>query len=625
MAQYRATSDTLGITWGKARTVLEAVCRSAALQAEEVGAASRLTTLGSTPADCAFIIGTLIFLCLAAFLDSAFRSENVAAAIVALIGASVSAYFLKTTRAAESSELSTRLSVIADKFNEACSNDDADTSGLQFSQMHALRHGSPLTSVVPVYRNGQWHRVPTLLLVESDLIALATSDVAPGAAIEYLAQSDSSATPRPIVLAKGDLVPEKDYARSRTLGEIDTFLDLCGQVRCFRMQETPAKEYLKRITSSLAEERDLHQSPLAEVHLRKLASLLYRCKLVIAVVVFFVCVLRFIIERRPNEWVYYLIIRPAAAMTVVLFPSLPVLVTFIEMIASAQLIECSERSRIATTSKPKEVNLFEAIFGWILQSGLCSLKRVISQRLGKSTFSQLALRSWLVGDAWNPEQSPVPLRSSKLVERLGIVTMLSVVDEEVIFEPFSVPETVFFKGASSSKSLKFYQSGSGFGFEDPSWWQCMTSLKPIGLCAMVVATKMGNIEVEDEEVNVLNRESQTRMREALVKHIRRSPPAEHGSLSGSDFSRDDQHHVDLALEIGFSNEDLSLFVEKRRVHVLNRSNRRGLAADPDSPDDTYSQEDSWRRGYVHPVRICELCLLIKKIIDSYILIVYYRP
>jgi len=602
MAQYRATSETFGVTWEKARAILETVCRSAAQQAEEDSVVSRLATIGSTPADSVLIAATLVFLCLSALVDSAYRTASVAAAIVAFSGASVCGYFLKTTQDAETSELATRLEVIADKFHAACSNDDAVLAGLRPSHSHALRHGSPLTSVVPVYRDGQWHRVPTLLLVENDLIALATSDVAPGAAVEYLAQLDASVTRRPIVLAKGDLVPEKDFTRSRISNESDTFLDLCGQVRCFCMQETPAKEFLKKTAASTAEGKELPRAPLAELHLRKLASLLYKCKLMIAIVVFFACVLRYIIEKRPDEWVYYLVIRPAVALTVVLFPSLPVLVTVVEMIASAQLIECSERNRISSASKPKDVGLLGAFFGWRIQYHLSSLKRVVSQRLGKPTSNYLALRSWLVGDAWSQEQSPVPLRSSKLVERLGVVTMLSVVDEEVVFEPFSVPETVFFKGASTSKSLKFYQSGSGFGFEDPSWWQCMTSLKPIGLCAMVAATKMSKFE--DDENNLMNRENPTHMREALVKHIRRSPPAEHGTLSGSDFSRDDQHHVDLALEIGFSSEDLSLFVEKRRIHILNRSNRRGIAADSDSPDDTYSQEDSWRRGYVHPVRIC---------------------
>jgi hypothetical protein len=310
--------------------------------------------------------------------------------------------------------------------------------------------------------------------------------------------------------------------------------------------------------------------------------------------------MHFFIGGHLNEYAYYVIVRPAAAMTVVLFPSLPALIAIVEMIAIAQLLQCSERTRTTPAIKSRETGLMNAVLGLGALSFCRSLKRVISQRLGLPISNNATLGFFFVGNVWHGEQSPVPLRSSKLVERLGAVTMLCVVDDEVIFEPFSVPETVFFKGASSNKSLKLYQSNSGFGFEDPSWWQSMPSLKPIGLCAMVAATKMGSLE-DDDETALLHQESPSHMRKALVDHIRHSPPAEDGPLGGSDYSRDDQHHVDLALELGFSGEDLSIFSEKWRVHVLNRNNSRGFADAADGHDDTYSQEDSWRRGYVHPV------------------------
>ena len=46
--------------------------------------------------------------------------------------------------------------------------------------MVSLCQGSSTVSLYPVYRNGIWQRVPTLLLVKGDIIALGTGDLAPG-------------------------------------------------------------------------------------------------------------------------------------------------------------------------------------------------------------------------------------------------------------------------------------------------------------------------------------------------------------------------------------------------------------------------------------------------------------
>ena len=56
------------------------------------------------------------------------------------------------------------------------------------SDLGTLPQGSSLVSIYPVFRNGQWQRVPALMLVEDDIIALGTGDVTP-ARVEQLAQA----------------------------------------------------------------------------------------------------------------------------------------------------------------------------------------------------------------------------------------------------------------------------------------------------------------------------------------------------------------------------------------------------------------------------------------------------
>jgi hypothetical protein len=49
-----------------------------------------------------------------------------------------------------------------------------------------MTQGSSLVSIYPVFRNGQWQRVPALMLVRDDLIAMGTGDITPARAVPYI-------------------------------------------------------------------------------------------------------------------------------------------------------------------------------------------------------------------------------------------------------------------------------------------------------------------------------------------------------------------------------------------------------------------------------------------------------
>ena len=65
--------------------------------------------------------------------------------------------------------------------------------------------GNPHVSIVTVYRNTKWQRIPSLLLVEGDIIALMGGDVTPGQVQELLPAEDvrgnASSHPEPNVFA----------------------------------------------------------------------------------------------------------------------------------------------------------------------------------------------------------------------------------------------------------------------------------------------------------------------------------------------------------------------------------------------------------------------------------------
>lgn len=137
--------------------------------------------------------------------------------------------------------------------------------------------GHPHISMVTCYRNKQWQRVPSLLLAEGDLIALQAGDIAPGDCCEIVyhrsnhtrrshndLKSEELADPMlssisQILRKKGDKIylAEKQHAPSfgsyekhRSLASDGLeLLQLSGDVRCFKMAETPIESFTQTILS----------------------------------------------------------------------------------------------------------------------------------------------------------------------------------------------------------------------------------------------------------------------------------------------------------------------------------------------------------------------------------------
>jgi hypothetical protein len=90
---------------------------------------------------------------------------------------------------------------------------------------------------------------------------------------------------------------------------------------------------------------------------------------------------------------------------------------------------------------------------------------------------------------------PVPLLQTRAVERLGTVTTLSMVDDELVCEDQLSPEEVFLLNSkedhdalSTVLRLMHESDASGAGhhvrFEDPFWWKHVPSLKPLGFSCL---------------------------------------------------------------------------------------------------------------------------------------------
>jgi hypothetical protein len=139
--------------------------------------------------------------------------------------------------------------------------DGADHSDIQ---EHPLElDGTALAGVYPVYRRkfgfggeskvGSWCRVPTLLLVQGDHIALQIGDVAP-ATCKLIEEHKI-----PIFLKAGEIITLKTYQETSNLAagkwprgrttlppDSDRLLTLCNNMRIFEVIETPLEAFLRQ-------------------------------------------------------------------------------------------------------------------------------------------------------------------------------------------------------------------------------------------------------------------------------------------------------------------------------------------------------------------------------------------
>ncbi|DAZ96126.1 TPA: hypothetical protein N0F65_008705 [Lagenidium giganteum] len=103
----------------------------------------------------------------------------------------------------------------------------------------------PSTSYVACYRDNQWHRLPMNLLVEGDVIALMSGDVAPGEVrlVDIEADHDRAEIHKACIFPRGFKIPSTgstgESTRCNATFNPLLLLSLCGQMRLFEMMETP--------------------------------------------------------------------------------------------------------------------------------------------------------------------------------------------------------------------------------------------------------------------------------------------------------------------------------------------------------------------------------------------------
>lgn len=384
-----------------------------------------------------------------------YRFDIVAASII-MMGALISLWLVRRSTSLRRSDcdIAKKRDVLRFLKTTKYSAQDERELAMKLGELPNLS-GTALTDIYPVYRKlgkeasavADWVRIPSLLLVEGDIIALQVGDMVP---------ADSCFVDLPAIkLAKGDrltlesfgedeadVFAELPMGRTTISSQSDHLLTLCNRIRLVRVLETPLSEFLRR--------------PAVEYK----SSQAWR-KLQAARGVFFVssaaflCLTAAILFLRPDmtkgDLSLVLSLPLVAALGV--SPAVgPIFVFVLEVIGTARILTTVHPFANPESEDGDSNHAFPK-------------SRLLLRYFVATSLSRLSL--WSIVDTFqkcfpgsynrrknnNSRLVRVPPATLNLMEKLGVCTAFALVDDELACEASAIPQQLLIPSRNGLKLL----------------------------------------------------------------------------------------------------------------------------------------------------------------------------
>ena len=392
--------------------------------------------------------------------------ESLAPPLLLLASAAANAALFVRARRGERGEVSRRLDALARELASASTGAGAGAA------TPGLLHGAAANGAIPTWRDGRWQRIPALLLVEGDVIALAGGDPVP-----CLVRAEGEAGRAP--LREGDFAPHCEPVEEGALAS-DALLQ-CADVRIYIAMETPLERFLR---TTLEERGGSRRMGLKREVVYMQSVVLHRLLPFFLFLLVGCGALRAAAIGEELKHLAELILELPIRLCVPLLPVSGAFALFLaDAVGTAQLLarmealgaagarggaaeaavvggEGSQSVADGASSASKSAAASERLLsrpeaappaGGPLPRVLWYALRVLESRMapcgarGAQKFAADARRGAL----------PVPLALCEAVERLGSVTRLCVLDDDSIVAPGAMPEAVFLpRSAADGKARK---------------------------------------------------------------------------------------------------------------------------------------------------------------------------
>jgi len=331
------------------------------------------------------------------------------------------------------------------------------------------------TGVYPVYRRkgdkAFWSRIPSLLLVKGDWLALQIGDVGPA---NCVLKRDGAA---PMHVAVGERLTVEHFAptteqltanlpRGRNSLSMeysdDHFLTLCNKMQIFTVVESPIDEFLRRRTV-------IGKSSQISRRVQAIREALFVLSFIFLVLTATIAFSRLASASSDHTLVVHMPILAALGVLPVVAPAF---LFFLEVVGTSRILTTVHTYSNASSnavnnnetnpSSPPESRL---LLRYILATSLtrlslwsvyeCFCRFVEKVGLGMSTNKARRRRpSKLVR---------VPPASVNLLEKMGVATAFALVDDELACEPQSIPQQLLIPSGKGLKLLDLcpaYESDS---------------------------------------------------------------------------------------------------------------------------------------------------------------------
>jgi len=340
--------------------------------------------------------------------------------------------------------------------------------------------GTSLTDIYSVYRssnsNAKWHKIPSLLLVEGDLVSLQVGDIAPAKCTEVQCSASTSLHRHENIAAgekltvqslsgghrgKGGVFSQLPPGRSSLKPENSReLLELCNKTRIFVVLETPLVEVLQKGQGK-------HKVP----QITRKAQSCRRAMQVLSLAAFILTLI--ILFARPiSSDLSLLLPLPFLAALGTLPVFSPAYIFFLETFGIARILSAahpfaSKTSSSGTNDSEGSSSLTSRSLYWryALNAVFSRLFKNEKTRHIREILTKMILFSCscgqgtrvaatFVGDMDSEEGLiKIPPAGTYLLEKLGIVTALTIVDDELACEAHSTPQQLLIPSGNGLKLL----------------------------------------------------------------------------------------------------------------------------------------------------------------------------
>ena len=308
--------------------------------------------------------------------------------------------------------------------------------------------GTSLTDVYPVYRRQEeseaWHKLPALLLVKGDVIAMQVGDICPAqckrqnghiiAALERITTATLGCTP----ISSTSSLPK---GKTTVAPDSTHLLTLCNNMFVSTVEESPLNAFLNRPNVT---ER------VPQVH-RQLQEI-RRVLLVVASVTFLISLA--LVFVRPGVLTSDLSIvlhAPILAALAVLPFVGPCFLFFLEVLGTSRIL-VSVHPHAANRGQ-LDMGKWELLMRYVMAT---AASRLALQDPGDKLIRCLH-RIFVRRKDFNvtalTKLVPVPPGSMCMLEKLGVVTAFALIDDELACEPHSAPQQLIIPSGDGLKLL----------------------------------------------------------------------------------------------------------------------------------------------------------------------------